>query len=158
MRRSRFTEEEIVAIIRDADRESVPAVARRLRISKQAPPFSAALGERRHTPEAARDREYAPEELVAKRDLEIEITSEWAKKGERACSSATSCVYGACGLSRKPARCSRWCKVALWEPNGGAGCLFDDWPGLYNVLQRTLAEIMIALEIVDRRLRQAPAP
>jgi hypothetical protein len=38
------------------------------------------------------------------------------------------------------------------------GCLFDGWPGWYYVLQRTLAEIMIALEIVDRRLCQAQAP
>jgi len=33
------------------------------------------------------------------------------------------------------------------------GCLLDGWPGWLYVLQRTLAEIMIALEIVDRRLR-----
>jgi glycosyltransferase involved in cell wall biosynthesis len=37
------------------------------------------------------------------------------------------------------------------------GCLLDGWPGWYYVLQRTLAEIMIALEIVDRRLRSEPA-
>lgn len=33
------------------------------------------------------------------------------------------------------------------------GCLLDGWPGWLYVLQRTLAEIMIAVEIVDRRLR-----
>lgn len=33
-------------------------------------------------------------------------------------------------------------------------CLFNGWPGWLYVLQRTLAELMIALEIVDRRLRQ----
>ena len=32
-------------------------------------------------------------------------------------------------------------------------CLFDGWPGCLYVLQRVLAEIMIALEIIDRRLR-----
>ena len=32
-------------------------------------------------------------------------------------------------------------------------CLFDGWPGWLYVLQRVLAEIMIALEIIDRRLR-----
>ena len=32
-------------------------------------------------------------------------------------------------------------------------CLLDGWPGWLYVLQRTLAEIMIAVEIVDRRLR-----
>lgn len=33
------------------------------------------------------------------------------------------------------------------------GCVLDGWPGWLYVLQRTLAETMIALEIVDRRLR-----
>lgn len=32
-------------------------------------------------------------------------------------------------------------------------CLLDGWPGWLYVLQRTLAEIMIAIEIVDRRSR-----
>jgi hypothetical protein len=31
------------------------------------------------------------------------------------------------------------------------GCLFDGWPGWYYVLQRTIAEMVIALEIIDRR-------
>lgn len=35
----------------------------------------------------------------------------------------------------------------------GKGCLFDGWAGWHYVLQRTLAETMIALEIADRRLR-----
>jgi glycosyltransferase involved in cell wall biosynthesis len=34
-------------------------------------------------------------------------------------------------------------------------CLLDGWPGWVYVLQRTLAEIMIALEIMDRRLRHS---
>jgi hypothetical protein len=33
------------------------------------------------------------------------------------------------------------------------GCILDGWAGWYYVLQRTLAEVMVALEIVDRRLR-----
>lgn len=37
-------------------------------------------------------------------------------------------------------------------------CIFDGWPGWYYVLQRTLAETMIALEIVDRRLRTTCRP
>jgi len=32
-------------------------------------------------------------------------------------------------------------------------CLLDGWPGWYYALQRTIAEVMIALEIIDRRLR-----
>jgi glycosyltransferase involved in cell wall biosynthesis len=35
-------------------------------------------------------------------------------------------------------------------------CVLDGWPGLLYVLQRTLAETMLALEIVDRRLRRMP--
>ena len=35
MRQSRFTEEQIVAIIREADRDQVSAVAKRHRISEQ---------------------------------------------------------------------------------------------------------------------------
>ncbi|MGQ0456053.1 MAG: glycosyltransferase family 2 protein [Hyphomicrobium sp.] len=33
------------------------------------------------------------------------------------------------------------------------GAVFDGWPGWFYVLQRTLAEVMIALEIVERRLK-----
>ncbi len=33
------------------------------------------------------------------------------------------------------------------------GCLLDGWPGWYYALQRLLAECMIALELIDRRLR-----
>ena len=32
-------------------------------------------------------------------------------------------------------------------------CLFDGWPGWYYALQRLIAEILLALEILDRRLR-----
>ena len=37
------------------------------------------------------------------------------------------------------------------------GCLLDGWPGWLYVLQRTLAETMIAIEIIDRRLRSKSA-
>ncbi len=37
------------------------------------------------------------------------------------------------------------------------GCIFDGWAGWFYVLQRTLAETMIATEIVDRRLRSRAA-
>jgi glycosyltransferase involved in cell wall biosynthesis len=33
------------------------------------------------------------------------------------------------------------------------GCILDGWPGWYYALQRLIAEALIALEIVDRRLR-----
>jgi glycosyltransferase involved in cell wall biosynthesis len=32
------------------------------------------------------------------------------------------------------------------------GCLFDGWPGWFYALQRGVAECMIALEVIDRRL------
>jgi glycosyltransferase involved in cell wall biosynthesis len=32
------------------------------------------------------------------------------------------------------------------------GCVLDGWPGWYYVLQRVLAEMLIALEIIDRRI------
>jgi hypothetical protein len=32
-------------------------------------------------------------------------------------------------------------------------CLFDGWPGWYYVFQRTVAELLLALELIDRRLR-----
>ncbi|MCC3244456.1 glycosyltransferase family 2 protein [Methylocystis sp. WRRC1] len=39
------------------------------------------------------------------------------------------------------------------------GCILDGWPGWLYVLQRTLAEIIIAMEIVDRSLREdKPTP
>jgi glycosyltransferase involved in cell wall biosynthesis len=32
------------------------------------------------------------------------------------------------------------------------GCLFDGWPGWFYVMQRVVAEALVALEIIDRRL------
>jgi glycosyltransferase involved in cell wall biosynthesis len=37
------------------------------------------------------------------------------------------------------------------------GCLFDGWPGWYYALQRTTAEMLLALEILDRRSVRSPA-
>ncbi len=36
-------------------------------------------------------------------------------------------------------------------------CLLDGWPGWLYVLQRTLAEVILAIELVDRRLRMKAA-
>jgi hypothetical protein len=33
------------------------------------------------------------------------------------------------------------------------GCILDGWAGWYYALQRMLAETLIAIEILDRRLR-----
>ena len=37
------------------------------------------------------------------------------------------------------------------------GCLLQGWPGWLYTLQRTLAEILVAIEIIDRRLRPPPS-
>jgi glycosyltransferase involved in cell wall biosynthesis len=37
------------------------------------------------------------------------------------------------------------------------GCLFDGWRGWFYALQRTVAESMIALQLIDRRLRRKPS-
>ena len=65
-------------------------------------------------------------------------------------------------LDRPPSALRRTDKIRLmgWPAPIGVlfytllvkGCLFDGWPGWYYALQRTTAEMLIALEIVDRRL------
>lgn len=37
------------------------------------------------------------------------------------------------------------------------GCLLDGWPGWYYALQRTIAEMLIVLQILDRRSGRSPA-
>jgi glycosyltransferase involved in cell wall biosynthesis len=56
-----------------------------------------------------------------------------------------------------PDRLRRW----LWPAAPAAffytlivkRCLFDGWPGWYYALQRTYAELLLSLELLDRRLR-----
>lgn len=51
-----------------------------------------------------------------------------------------------------PAPLAVFCYVLILK-----GCILDGWPGWYYALQRLFAETMIALELIDRRLR-ATAP
>ncbi len=85
MRQSRFTEEQMVAIIREADRDQVTAVAKRHGVSEQTiygwrkrfGGFQASDVKRLRQLEAENAR---LKKLVAERDLEIEEMKEVAAK------------------------------------------------------------------------------
>ena len=85
MRKSRFTDEQVVAMLREADRDGVPTVAKRRSVSEQTIyTWKKRFGT--FQPDDVRrlkqlERENARlKKLVAERDLEIEVMKEIAVK------------------------------------------------------------------------------
>jgi len=85
MRQSRFSEEQMVAILREADREPVSAVAKRHGVSEQAiyvwrKRFGALDGNDVRRLKQLEVENLRLKKLVAERDLEIEVMKEVAAK------------------------------------------------------------------------------
>ena len=130
MRKVRFTEEQMVAIVREADREPVAVVAKRHGISEQTIYVWRKRFGGLQSNDVRRLKQLEAEnarlkKLVAERDLEIEVMKEVAAKNcERAGSSASSCVWperGSLGTTGLHAVLGGAIGVALPGPHDGEG-------------------------------------
>jgi putative transposase len=113
MRKARFSEEQMVAIIREADREPVAVVAKRHGISEQTiytwrKRFGSIEANDVHRLKQLEVKVARLKKLVAERDLEIEVMKEvaakswWLAGGKWRMAGSVVSRYGG------PARCSRW--------------------------------------------------
>src|SRR5215468_10621652 len=105
MKKSRFTEEQIVSMLRETDRDTVPVVAKRHGVSEQTYTWKKRFGS--FQPDDVRRLKQLEQEnarlkkLVAERDLEIEVMKEIATKNGEA-----GAVYSAlAGPSRAGGLC-----------------------------------------------------
>lgn len=104
MRNSRFTEKQMVAVIREANRDGVPAVAKQEKVNVQTvytwtKRFGTSQPDDVRRPKQLEQENVRLKKLVAERDLKIEVMEEIAaKNGERGAPSGASDV---CGTQRR---------------------------------------------------------